>query len=571
MQARRYAPFAVLILAQLVLVGLAPSKPPLQSAGSFTEGGFSSGAPGLAPDGSVLTPGAPGAEGTTPGAVGGTNGAVTSGGSGTTAGGGSAGSSGGTGGATGAGVPGAPAKGDTSHCKAGRQFAGTLTPPPCVAKWTGGSNNGGATYRGVSAKTVKIVYFREKDNPVVKGLLQSQDLYSEPADQQRFLQAAETFLNKHYELFGRKVELSFYRSPCQAAPPDPTCFRTDAKNLVAQEKPFAVFYDNNTNTPAFFDELSQLGVINFGGWHFQDSFNTAHRPYHYDVYMGGDFQATLTGEYWCKKLAGKKAKFAGTPDLQAKVRKAVVSYPQTEVNVAPARRLQEIMRKCGTEVVDLPYSPDTTTAAQQSRSQIQKAKDSGATSYLYFADPIAPAFGTNQMTQQAWFPEHVLVGSGLIDYDKLARLYDQQQWVHAFGPSDLPNPDALGKSDAGVVWRDSGNSGTPYASANLPWSYLASLGCGIQMSGPTLNPGTFERALLGGSCDGRYRDQPKTTFVHFARGDYTAISDAREVYWDPNATSEIDGKAGAYIPLNKGRRYAIGEWPSGEPVLPGRS
>ena len=91
------------------------------------------------------------------------------------------------------------------------------------------------------------------------------------------------------------------------------------------------------------------------------------------------------------------------------------------------------------------------------------------------------------------------------------------------------------------------------------------------MTGPTLNPGTFERTLLTGSCDGRYRDQPKTTFVHFAQGDYTAISDAREVYWDPNATSDIDGKTGAYIPLNKGRRYAIGEWPSGEPVLPGRS
>ena len=571
MQARRYAPFAAVVLAQLVVVALAPSKPPQQAGTSFASGAYAPGAAGA--------PGAAAGGGTAGGVAGG---AATGGtGAGGTTGGGATGSGAvaGPSGAvsSGGGAPGsttAAGKGDTSHCRNGRQFAGILTAPPCVPTWTKGADNGGTTYKGVTAKTIKIVYFREKDNPVVKGLLQSQGLYSDPADQQRFLQAAETFINSKYELYGRKVEFSFYRSPCQAAPPDPTCFRTDAKNLVAQEKPFGVFYDNNTNTPAFFDELSKLGVVNFGGWHFQDSFSTQRRPFHYDVYMGGDFQATLTGEYWCKKLAGKKARYAGTPDLQAKVRKAVVFYPQTEVNTEPAQRLESIMRKCGSDVVDIPYSPDTATAAQQSRSQVQKAKDAGVTSVLYFADPIAPAFGTNQMTQQAWFPEQVLVGSGLIDYDKLARLYDQQQWKNAFGPSDLPMPDALEKSDAAVVWKDAGQSGPPYASSNLPWSYLATMACGIQMSGPTLNPGTFEQALLSGTCNGGgWRDgqNPKRARVQFGKGDYTALSDARQVWWDPNAPSKIDGKNGAYVDMDGGRRYAIGDWTPGEPALPGRS
>ncbi len=57
MQARRYAPFAVLILAQLVVVGLAPSKPPLQSAGAYANGGFTSGAPAPATPGGVAGPG----------------------------------------------------------------------------------------------------------------------------------------------------------------------------------------------------------------------------------------------------------------------------------------------------------------------------------------------------------------------------------------------------------------------------------------------------------------------------------------------------------------------------------
>ena len=110
--------------------------------------------------------------------------------------------------------------------------------------------------------------------------------------------------------------------------------------------------------------------------------------------MGGDFQAKLTGEYWCKKLAGKKAKFAGTADLQAKVRKAVVAYPETEVNSEPARRLQDIMRGCGTEVVDLPYSPDTTTArssrARRCRRRRTPARPASCTSPTRSRPPSAP-------------------------------------------------------------------------------------------------------------------------------------------------------------------------------------
>lgn len=549
--ARRYAPFLAVVLAQLLLVAVAPSKGRVVAAPDFSEGELSSGAQAGGP----LQPAAavPSAAGV---AVGGATVA------------------GGTVGAVGSG-PGAQPVGpaatvgaaDYSRCHGAKQFLDFVQAPPCVAH----TGNPGPTYPGVTGKTIKLVYFREKDNPVVKGLLQSQGLYSDPADQQAFLQAMETFVNSRYELYGRKVVMTFWQSPCEAAPPVDSCFRNDAKALVAKEKPFAVLYDNNTNTPAFFDELSKLHVVNFGGWHFQDAFNLAHRPYHYDAPMGGDTQAELTGEYWCKKLAGKKARFAGTPDLQAKVRKAAVFYPQTSVNTEPAQHLEKILRGCGTEVVDVPYSPDTATASSQATSQVAQAKNAGATSVLYFADPIAPAFGTKAMTSQAWFPEHVLVGSGLIDYDVLARLYDAQQWQHAFGPSDVVVYKPLAQQEASITWRAAGNKGTAYSSAQLQWSYWAVIAAGIQMAGPTLNPGTFERALLSGSCDSlpwTTSRNPYASWTHFARGDYTAGSDAKEVYWDANATSPIDGKQGAYISLNQGRRYRPGEWTVGEPVLP---
>jgi hypothetical protein len=561
--AKRYAPFVAVILAQLVLVAVAPSKGKEVTAPTFAAGQQSAGQDLGALPGQPSAAGPAGSAGA--GAPGPTSNGSRPGSAGAVPGGAGTGTRGVTAAAPGAAGSGAP---DTSHCSStSRQFLDYPQAPPCVPHTT----NPGATYAGVSAKTVKLVYFREKDNPVVKGLLQSQGIYSDPADQQRFLAAMETFVNKRYELYGRKVQMSFWTSPCEAAPPVDSCFRDDAKALVAKEHPFAVVYDNNTNTPAFFDELSKQHVVNFGGWHFQDSFNTAHRPYHWDALMGGDAQAELTGEYWCKRLAGHKAQYAGSADLKAKVRKAAVFYPATDVNTEPAKHLQSLLKACGTEVVDMPYSPDTATAASQATSQAAQARSSGATSILFFADPIAPAYSTSAMTSQNFYPEHVLVGSGLIDYDALARLYDPAQWKHAFGVSDTVVYKPFGQQEASVTWRAAGNTGNPYTSAELQWSYWAIVACGVQMAGPVLNPGTFETAMLSGACDSPtylVAKDPSITYVHFGKGDYTATSDAKEAYWDPNATSRIDGKQGAYVALNGGRRYRIGDWTPGEPIFP---
>lgn len=553
--AKRYAPFVAVILAQLLLVAVAPSKGRLESAPTYAGSSTQAGSAPLA--GGTALP---------PSATGGGSGPGTSGGSTTTGGyvGGSASTGGGT---TGGGSTGVTPGADTSRCRGAKQFLDFPQAPPCVAH----TGNPGATYPGVTAKTIQLVYFREKDNPVVKGLLQSIGLYSDPKDQQAYISAMEDFINAKYELFGRKVKISFWQSPCESAPPVDSCFRDDAKALVAKLRPFAVVYDNNTNAPAFFDQLSKLRVINFGGWHFMDSFNVSHRPYHYDLTMGGDDQAQLAGEYFCKKLAGKPARFAGSADLQVKKRKVAVFYPQTEVNTEPAKRLESILKGCGTEIVDVPYSPDTATASSQATSQVAQARSAGATTCMYFSDPIAPAFGTKAMTSQGWYPEHVLVGSGLLDYDVLARLYDPQQWKHAFGPSDAVVYRPLGQQEASITWRAAGRKGNAYNSAELQWGYWVSIAAGLQMTGPTLTPSTFEQALLSGRIDTlpfqQTRD-PHRTWTHLGPGDYTVVSDAKEAYWDANATSPIDGKKGAYIGLNGGRRYRIGDWTAGEPVLP---
>ena len=554
---RRYAPFLVLAVAQMVLVLVAPSvgltsaSNPFASVGTGTQG---SGAQGATDQGAAQ------GTGTATGGTG-TTGTGTAGSGGTASGGRSVATN----------ALGIPTSGDTSHCVNGRQFGDLTTAPPCVAKWPGG-NNGGSTYQGVTATSIEIVYYREKDNPVVKQIEQQIGVYSDPNDQDKFRAAAEKFINSRYEFYGRKVHLQWFQGSCDPSPPDESCFRNDVHTLNEQFHPFGVIYENNTAIPWFFDEAARLGIVSLGGWHFSDNvFNIPHRPFHYDVYMGGDSQAEITAEYWCKKLEGKKARFAGDATLQAKTRKLAIVTIDTPFNKPAAQHLADLVSKCDPNGAHIElYSSNITTATQQANTTVHNLSAGGYTSIFFFGDPIAPLYFTKACTSQAYFPEHVLVGSGLIDYDPLGRLYDPQQWKHAFGPSDIPTPLPLGKSDAGIVWHAAGNNSDPYASANLPWSYFNLMANGLETAGPRLDPGTLEQGAFNSPVINDYsqtHDQYHAETV-IRPNKYTAITDQREVYWDANAISPVDGKAGAYVVLNQGRRYAPGGWPGGEPNLP---
>ncbi len=72
----------------------------------------------------------------------------------------------------------------------------------------------------------------------------------------------------------------------------------------------------------------------------------------------------------------------------------------------------------------------------------------------------------------------------------------------------------------------------------------------------------MEKSLVGdavGNGGWAATQNPYDYFIKFGPNDYNAISDFREVYWNPTKTSQIDGKAGAYESLNGGRRYIAGE------------
>lgn len=91
------------------------------------------------------------------------------------------------------------------------------------------------------------------------------------------------------------------------------------------------------------------------------------------------------------------------------------------------------------------------------------------------------------------------------------------------------------------------------------------LGRMLQNAGPHLTrenieQGMFEAREIGGwEATG---GDPEVQLRRFGPNDYTANSDVREVYWDNTAISDNDGEPGAYVPMNDGGRYQLGEFTS---------
>ena len=179
-----------------------------------------------------------------------------------------------------------------------------------------------------------------------------QGLAFSPEEEEQAMNTYAKFFEKHYEFYNRKIEWVWEQGTCEISPPDLPCFRNEVKRLNAKHKPFAVFWANSTMQAEFFDEWSRLGVMNAGGWHFNAEFNNRLRPYHWDVFMDGTRTARNIADYWCKKMQGKNATLAGSPDLQAKKRKLGIltqAFPVTKKN---AQDLYAMVTggKCGSTV-----------------------------------------------------------------------------------------------------------------------------------------------------------------------------------------------------------------------------
>ncbi|MHB1446190.1 MAG: type 1 periplasmic-binding domain-containing protein, partial [Acidimicrobiales bacterium] len=472
-------------------------------------------------------------------------------------------------------------------CVNGRQVGPTFYMPACSATYTPDPQ---ATMTGVSPTKINFIYYLGQGNAQVNAILNEENLAANPQQECVAIKAFTAELNKRWEFYGRKLvsldgpgnhsglaeggcNFPFFQGQCNLTPPDIPCFQAEA-DLVASLHP--AFVIAPTAYPAFEIRLAQDHIVvaggSAGGENIPESYYNQLAPYYYNVFPSGTQTVTQLAEFYCKKLSGKPVQYAGRGPSDVipltgspPIRKVGIIYPEN--NGDPTQKISADLfahlvsgGECGSPndgTQEFAYASNINTAQQQADTIVAGIKNAHITTVVCLCDPIAPVFFTNTLDQQQYHPEFLIPGSGLLDYDVLAQLYNANEMKYAFGPSELADAIPFAQSDAVKAWQDAGNSGEPDQTQNLNWAYFNLMGNAIQAAGPDLTPGNIRQGLSAQPSQGGTPTEAALAY----NGSYpwTGIKDFRQVYYCPTKISPINGKPGAYVALNGGQRKQLGQ------------
>jgi hypothetical protein len=489
--------------------------------------------------------------------------------------------------ATGDSAPGAAGNGGTSNTggsQNGAQSGGAVIPaktnqcpdrklqvpndpysPPCVA-FSG--SNGGATSMGVTGNEIHIAYRMTSDKGFQQTLasIGGAALQDTPDDVKRTVQALAQYFNQHFQFYGRKIVIDFYNGQGQLtnellgqgqaqATADATTVATQIKafgDLSAQSQPYA-------------DAMARRKVMGFGDPYMSRQWHIDHAPYIWSIATDGTKVASFGAEYYVKRLAGRPAEFAGG-DLKNKPRKIATLAPENSYYQESVQVARKVMQQAGVDPgVNYEYQLDLSTMSNQAANLIPKMKSDGITTILCGCDPIIPVFLSGVAARANYFPEFVVGGTALTDTDIVGQLWDQRFTSHAFGISPLEQ-ETSSTSTIGYKAYKTVRSDEPAFTVDLIYAQMYMLALGIQMAGPDLTPNNFQAGMF------HYGPHLGPMGLwNFHQGNYTTGDDVREIYWCPNAVSPYNQKRGAYLDPNPGKRYTMGNLPSGEPVFPNRT
>lgn len=458
---------------------------------------------------------------------------------------------------------------DTCDVSTGRIAIPSNFAAECVAPFDG--DNGAETATGVTADTIRIVYYVSPDDPFIDMIFEA--IGANDTDEQT-LETLEGFIElyaDYYETYGREVELIPF--PGTASSLDEVAARADAAQIDEEYHPFMV-WGGPFLTDAFSDELASRGILNLSiGASMRGEYYQDRGPYLWSILMTPDQLQTHLAEYMGRRLAGRPAIHAGDPDILDQERRFGRLYLEIGPDVPYlVGQFDEAMEANGTSfTVSVPYS-DPVTLPSVAAQKIAELRDAGVTTVVCVCDPLAPATFTEEATAQGWFPEWIITGSNVVDTTVFARTYDQEQWAHAFGPSSLFARGLPEASFAYYLYDWYHGEGPPARTGvGVLFPFPTTLFAGIQAAGPNLTPETYRDGLFEAPTVPPGLTNPEVSFGDkglWPFDDYTALDDMTEIWWDPDATGPDErGEEGQgmYRYVEGGLRYAPGAWPDTEP------
>ena len=429
--------------------------------------------------------------------------------------------------------------------------------------------------RGVTATSIKVVLYQppEQDavSKIVAKFVAPRDDNAESAATVRgFLKALGA---TSPALHGRRIDLVTFTGSANLL--DSVAARADAVKIAEDIRPYMVLNGPLLGT-AFGDELASRGVmcllcVNAG----TNAFYEAHAPYIWSLETSPEQVGTQAAEYVRKRLAGRRAAFAGTAELRRSVRRfglMSADGPFGAAGLGPS--ISHRLRASGVRLADDMAYGDANGVNQVQATMIGRLKSHHVTTVIYAGDPIAMGSFMAEATAQRWYPEWVMVGGYSSERSSWGRTDDAAQMAHAFGITPLAPPIPFDEDPVVGAYRRANHADPParqsIAQLFAPVFLLFS-GLG---DGTDLTPQGFRRNLFDAKPIGGNPATPSVPLISFGNKrlwsypDYAGLDDFAEIWWDPTATGPDEfGERGRgmWRFADGGRRYVPGAWPVGPP------
>ncbi|CAN5628040.1 hypothetical protein BH20ACT2_BH20ACT2_00280 [soil metagenome] len=461
----------------------------------------------------------------------------------------------------GPGTPGAEAAGDGSQTGGGnvaaaggavgcadrdRQVPGDPYSPPCFG-FEG--SNGGATHTGVSDTKIRASFrvLDERGFQQTLAELAGASLVDTPQTVRNTVSAFADYFNERFQFYGRDIEIVFYEgvgsNTSELVGKGRDLAEADAESVGGLD----AFADLSSTSEPYANALCRRGVLTFGDPYLSRKWHDDRGPCAWSLAVNGTEVAEFAAEFAAKRLAGGNADFAGG-SIQGKPRVISTLAPENpwyQESVVVARERFDQLTNGAPQGPNYQYVLDLGTLSNQAANLIPKMKADGVTTVICGCDPIFPVFLSGVAARENYFPEFIIAGTALTDADVVGQLWDQEFASHALGVSPLEAFVPPTSTIAYQAFKSVRPNEEPAFSVDLIYFQMYMFAIGLHMAGPNLNPQSFQA--------GMYDYPPQSGPVglwDFGPGDHTSADDVREIYWDRNATSGYNGRAGTYVGLD---------------------
>jgi hypothetical protein len=417
--------------------------------------------------------------------------------------------------------------------------------------------------RGVTRDSINVVvYVAPETDPILDYITAAIDNDDTNPQEQATFEGFTALFQATYQTYGRQVNLIFMNG--SGTSDDQISARADAVRADEEFDAFAVF-GGPALANAWTEELNARDVICIGCPAVLDP-----APNVFGVLASSEQNRIHIAEYIRERLAGGPAEFAGDPAMQTQERVfGHLWIEASEESAESAAALRALLEEDGITLAEQQsYRLDPASLQEQAAGIIARFRNTGVTSVIVQTDPIAPSVFSQVATSQNWFPEWILTGSTLTDTTAFGRTYDQQQWAHAFGISQLGARTAPGVGGSSQLYEWFNGEPPPADDSDgviLPGPAI--LFAGLQAAGPDLDVESMRAGLLS-IAPSEARTITAPGFSYGDHGlwetiDYAGIDDFTEVWWDPTVEGddEIDRPGtGMYRYVDGGVRFRPGEW-----------